>query len=80
MDVIWAFLREGQNQATLTWIGGGLVVAAGGIWAIIRFFVNPRSDSGRTKPGVGADNGSIAIGGSNINSPLNTATKPPRKR
>ena len=30
MDSIWAFLSDPNNQSTLAWLGGGLVVLATG--------------------------------------------------
>ncbi len=34
---IWAFLRDPGNQAVLGWIGGGIVVVAGGVWGSSSF-------------------------------------------
>jgi hypothetical protein len=63
---IWAFLTDPANRAILAWLGGGLVVAAGGIWAVIKFFAK-RPD----RRSVTADRGSVAVGGDNRNSPIN---------
>ena len=37
---IWAFLSDPQNRDVLGWLGGGLVVVAGGAWAVIKFFAS----------------------------------------
>src|SRR5262245_59958487 len=60
-DGLWGFLRDKGNQQVLGWLGGGLVVAAMGLWAaFVYFFPAPKS----TQPvSVQADRGSIAIGG-----------------
>jgi hypothetical protein len=74
VNEIWTFLRDPANQAVLTWIGGGIVIIVGAVWAVLKFFlsrsaaVSPRSNS------VSADHGSISIGRTNKNSPL-TATR-----
>ena len=33
MNSFWRFLRDKRNQQVLGWLGGGLVVAATGLWA-----------------------------------------------
>ena len=71
---LWTFLKDPANRAVLEWIGGGVVVVAGGWWAVVKFFAK-KSDGG-SSPGVRADNGSVAIGGSNTNSPISIG--PPR--
>ncbi len=38
MGSLWSFLSVPRNQKTLAWLGGGLVVAAGGIWAVVTYF------------------------------------------
>ena len=37
MSSIWAFLRKPSNQRMLSWLGGGGVIAAGGIWAVVTY-------------------------------------------
>ncbi len=48
MEAIWRFVID--NQQTLTWLGGGAVALAGGIWTVAKFFLsrekpNPKSIS-----------------------------------
>ena len=48
MNSFWRFLRDKRNQQVLGWLGGGLVVAATGLWvAFVYFFppVNSRDES-----------------------------------
>lgn len=64
MSELWAFLADRQTQATLTWLGGGLAVAAGGGWVVVKFFASrgdaPEPTSNHTR--VEADRGGIAGG------------------
>jgi hypothetical protein len=63
MARLWAFIKS--NQATLTWLGGGAAIAAGGLWTAFVYFFPPQSPS---KPApapvaVEADCGGVAVGG-----------------
>jgi hypothetical protein len=64
VEPIWTFLSDPNNQQTLAWLGGGLVVVAGGLWAVIKFLFHRSSGSG-TPPSqtISADGGGIAAGG-----------------
>lgn len=55
MDAIWAFLKEPANRDVLTWIGGGLVVVVGGIWAVIKFMSGGGGGAGKPPPGRGGN-------------------------
>ena len=61
MDELWAILSDPSNRATLSWLGGGVVVFAGGVWAVFKFF---RKTGGERAPSitVTADHGGIAAG------------------
>jgi TIR domain len=66
-DGLWAFLRDKRNQQFLGWLGGGLVVAATGLWAaFVYFFPAPKSPVAKSLEPVSvqADHGGVAIGGS----------------
>src|SRR5262249_2919321 len=67
-DGLWGFLRDKRNQQVLSWLGGGLIVVATGLWAaFVYFFPAPKSQETKslqpTPPSVQADRGGIAIGG-----------------
>jgi hypothetical protein len=66
-DGLWGFLRDERNQKVLGWLGGGLVVAATGLWAAFVYFFPPgKSPEAKspepTPPSVQANCGGIAIG------------------
>ena len=67
MNSFWRFLRDKRNQQVLGWLGGGLVVAATGLWvAFVYFFPTVKSPEAKfqepTPPSVQAYCGGIAIG------------------
>jgi hypothetical protein len=47
LSSIWDFLKEGSNQAVLSWIGSGIVVVLGGLWAVLKCFVTTDEKTGR---------------------------------
>ena len=62
MNRFWRFLRDKRNQQVLGWLGGGLVVAATGLWiAIVYFFPPVQSSEAKSPkpspPAVQADRG-----------------------
>jgi hypothetical protein len=61
LSSIWDFLKDASNQAVLSWIGGGIVVIAAGIWAVVKFIAK-NGDQKPSQPTVSADHGSIAAG------------------
>jgi hypothetical protein len=58
MGDIWTFIRKPSNQKLLTWLGGGGVVAATGIWAVVTY-VWPAHEAPKV---VCAQHGSVAGG------------------
>jgi hypothetical protein len=72
MSELWNFLTASENQETLSWLGGGLVVIFGGLWTVLKFFLSrTQGKSGTagtaTPPGqVSASQGGIT-GGRNVN-------------
>jgi hypothetical protein len=67
MNALWRFLRDKRNQQVLGWLGGGLVVAATGLWAAFVYFFPPGKSPEATSleptpPSVQANCGGIAIG------------------
>lgn len=83
LQTVLTILGDETNQKTLTWLGGGLVVAAGGVWTVVQFFW-PTTKSSADKPvaepqpptgnQVMADRRGVAAGG-NINIDNSTSTK-----
>jgi hypothetical protein len=64
MSRFWTFLLQKENREVLGWIGGGVVVAAGALWAVFVFFWTPSADSGgEPQVNVEASDGSLAVGG-----------------
>ena len=65
---IWSFLRDESNRAVFAWAGGGIVVLAGGIWAVLKFFLErDKSEAGSKSeppatPTVTASHGGVAAG------------------
>ena len=59
---MWTFLQSKKNHEVLGWIGAGLAVVIGGLWAAFVYFSPPNkpSTSGST---IQASCGSAAIGG-----------------
>jgi hypothetical protein len=45
MRSIWTFLSKRRNQQVLSWMGAGIVVVAGGVWAVITYLY-PKDHSG----------------------------------
>src|SRR5262249_58066566 len=67
MNSFWRFLRDKRNQQVLGWLGGGLVVAATGLWAAFVYFSPPvksfeTTSSQPAAPAVQANCGVVAIG------------------
>jgi hypothetical protein len=68
MISFWRFLRDKRNQQVLGWLGGGLVVAATGVWAAVVYLFPPaKPPEAKSRepmpPAVQADRGGVAIGG-----------------
>jgi hypothetical protein len=68
MAEIWSFLTQPENRAVLSWLGGGLVVICGGLWAALKFSLGRRGSAGGEAGGpspasrVSAGHGGIAGG------------------
>jgi hypothetical protein len=67
MNSFWRFLRDKRNQQVLGWLGGGLVVAATGLFVAFGYFFPPlkspeTKSPEATPPSVQANCGGIAIG------------------
>lgn len=62
MSKLWTFLSQDRNRQVLGWIGGGLAVVVGGLWAAFVYLYPPQKGGG-PPPGVSASSGGVAIGG-----------------
>ena len=78
LDALWTFLSNPANQGTLTWIGGGIVVAAGGVWTVMKSKKDKPND-GAAKVGVNADNGGVAMSNSTVGGSVTTNNHGDRK-
>jgi hypothetical protein len=59
----WEFILQKRNREVLGWLGGGLVVAATGLWAAF-IYLHPLQRVSELKPdNVQANCGGVAIGG-----------------
>ena len=58
MGALWGFLTKPNNQKTLSWLGGGLIIVAGGAWAVVTY-VWPHEDGPKI---VCAEPGGVAAG------------------
>jgi hypothetical protein len=61
LSSIWDFLKDPDNRAIISWVGGGIAVVAAGIWAVIKF-VAKNGDQKPSQPIVSADHGGMAAG------------------
>jgi hypothetical protein len=68
------FIGVKKNRDLVSWLGGGVVVAAGGIWAVVTFFVShddkkpgPSTSTVITQSGPGIASGRDTV----INAPVN---------
>jgi hypothetical protein len=59
---VWSFLLDENNRTLLAWIGSGVVVIAGGVWAIVKFVLSKKSGDSASSPTVSASHGGVAAG------------------
>jgi hypothetical protein len=66
LDAMWAFLTDDANRAVLGWIGGGVVIAMGGLWTVVRFFLQAqeakRGPKSAISSTISATEGGVAAG------------------
>jgi hypothetical protein len=58
---LWAFLQDPQNRDVLAWLGGGLVIGIGGLWAAFKYFRKTPKEPGHSVT-ITADRGGVASG------------------
>ena len=66
----WSFVSKPKNRQVLSWLGGGLVAAAAGVWAVVTY-VWPASHDGAK---VVCTQQGIAIGGNVSGSTVTNTT------
>jgi hypothetical protein len=79
LSSVWDFVKDPDNRAILSWIGGGIAALTAGIWAVVRFRAN-NSDHRPSKSSVSANRSSVAAGGDLKNSSINIETRGRSKR
>ena len=66
LSLVWKFLSKDKNRAILGWLGAGVVVVTGALWAafvyLVPYIVHP-SKPDSPAAGVEANCGSVAAGG-----------------
>jgi tetratricopeptide (TPR) repeat protein len=72
LNRVWSFLKVEENQKLLGLIGGGLVVAAGGLWALFTFYVDHLKPSPPPPQSIEVHNGNVIGSGPNatFNAPV----------
>jgi hypothetical protein len=77
MSWLGGILKDSEKRAILSWLGGGAVVVAGGIWTVVTFVVELK-DTPDKKGGTTITVGQgIASGGdTHINGPVNIGPSP----
>ncbi|MGA7450608.1 MAG: hypothetical protein WBW73_04805 [Rhodoplanes sp.] len=69
---LWDFLVDPTNRTVLGWIGGGIVVVVGGIWAVVKFLFTRKREENAPVPRVSATHGGVAAGRDIRNSKIDT--------
>ena len=69
---IWAFVQDPGNCAVLSWVGGGIVVVIGGLWAAFQFFASKEKPKAQLGSSVSASNGGVAAGRDIRDTTINT--------
>jgi hypothetical protein len=78
MGSLWSFFTDEKNQKTLGWLGGGGVVVAGGLWAVVTY-VWPHHEEKAATPTVQAGNCGIASTGTSSGNTVNCGAAPAAK-
>jgi hypothetical protein len=73
LSLVWKFLSKDKNGAVLGWVGGGVVIVIGALWAAFVYFMPVSKSGSPTAAGVEANCGSVAAGG-NVTGATITAT------
>src|SRR3981081_2677516 len=67
---LWESFKDPDKRAILSWLGGGAVVVAGGIWTVLTFVVEHKDASGnKGGTNITVQQGFGSVG--EINAPVN---------
>ena len=69
---LWGLVQDAHNREALSWVGGGIVVVIGGVWAAFKFFASKEKPKPQPGPTVSASNGGVAAGRDIRDSTINT--------
>ncbi|WP_027136075.1 hypothetical protein [Geminicoccus roseus] len=73
----WSFFRRKQNREILSWLGGGVVVAAGGLWVLVTWLFPDRPPGGPAPSTSQAEAGAGGVAVGRDNSGTITVSPPP---
>jgi hypothetical protein len=73
---LWQILENEKNRQVLGWLGGGAVIVAGGLWALVTFFYSPQPASQPSNVTVEAPGG-VGAGGDIRGSTITVQPAPP---
>ena len=73
---LWLFLENEKNRQVLGWLGGGAVIVAGGLWAMVTFFYSPQPAPQSSHVTVEAPGG-VGAGGDIRGSTITVQPAPP---
>jgi hypothetical protein len=62
MEALLRIIRRSDNRRALSWLGGGLIVLATGIWVLVTHFFPADTWKGETKETTVESQGGIASG------------------
>jgi hypothetical protein len=70
----WNFLSKDKNRAVLGWVGAGVVIVIGALWAAFVYVMPPSQPHSPVAAGVEASCGSVAVGG-NATAPITAGSE-----
>jgi len=62
MEALLRIIRKSKNRKALSWVGGGLIVLATGIWVVVTYYFPADTRIGETKGIAIESQGGIASG------------------
>jgi hypothetical protein len=74
------YLPSKEQREIIAWMGGGLVIAIGGLWTLFVYFYPSDNISNAPTAGTSATAGGIVIGGNATNSRVSTQSTQQKDR